>query len=314
MAAVPCPPVSHVVDLQINGYLGTSFRSTDLTPETCVAACRAILAGGVAAFLPTVTTGPLEMFEQNLAYLADVIETTEFQGRVLGIHVEGPFISPEPGYVGAHPVEHVRAPDPSILEQMQTWARGHIRLLTLAAERLGALECIRRARDLGMVVSIGHSRFDEITLAAAVEAGATALTHLGNGLPNDLNRHHNPIWAALANDNVTAMIIGDGHHLPDSLIDVIIRAKGIERTLIVSDITQLGGMPPGQYGEVVLEPSGRISFPARNCLAGSAVTLSQAMRRLAARGCFTESELAQLSFHNPLRLLGLDLPATSANR
>jgi len=296
------------VDLQVNGYLGVEFSAADLTAEQCASVCRALLKTGTAAFLPTLITAPLEVYRHNLSILAEVNRQDEFHGRLLGIHVEGPFLSGEPGFIGAHPPEHVRSPDVSLLRQMQEWAAGQIRLLTIAAELPGAEELVETARELNIAVSIGHSDCSEQDLARLAKAGATAITHLGNGIPNELHRHVNPIWAGLAEKRMTAMVICDGHHLPDSVLRVVLKVKGVENTVVVSDLCPLAGLPAGEYtcfgSQVVLEPSGRVMLPARNCLAASGMPMLPAMNHLASLGILSHDELIAVGFDNPLRLIG----------
>ena len=303
-------PVPGFVDLQVNGYLGVDFSSPSLSEEACLHACRELLRSGTAAFLPTIITSPLEVYRRNLPLLAGVIHRSEFQGHLLGIHLEGPFLSAQPGAVGAHNPAWVRATDVGLLYQLNEWARGTIRLVTLAAELEGAEQTARAAIEQGMVVSVGHTLATPGDLERLAKAGATALTHLGNGLPQCLPKFANPIWAGLADDRYTAMLIGDGHHLPHEALKVMIRAKGVERTVIVSDAAPVAGLPPGRYhtlgNDAVLEPSGRLHNPEKACLVGSSLTLCQCMNYMASLGLWSLEELLAIGFTNPLRLLGLD--------
>lgn len=296
------------VDLQVNGFQGTNFSAPDLKPAAASEACIGILASGTAAFLPTVITSPNDVLERNLSLLADLIEDPTWQGRLLGIHLEGPFLCPKPGAIGAHNPNYCQPADPDLLRQYQEWARGHIRLLTVAADLPGADALCRAAIDMNMTVSSGHSLADEQQLAALADAGATALTHLGNGLPNQIDRHHNPIWAGLANDDYTAMIITDGHHLPPDLQRVMIRAKGVERTVVVSDASSLSGMPPGTYqgmgNDVVIEANGKLHNPKKGCLVGSSAMMLQCMNQLAGLKMLSCQELLQVGISNPLQLIG----------
>jgi N-acetylglucosamine-6-phosphate deacetylase len=220
----------------------------------------------------------MAVYERNLPIITRAIETDEFRGRVLGVHVEGPFLSPEPGARGAHNPEWIRPGDLGLLKRMLDLAGGHVRVLTLAPEAAGAERLARYAADQGITVSVGHTLATPDDLRRMVDAGATAFTHLGNGLPNLIHRHHNPIWAALANDDLTVMLITDGHHLPPEAIKTMVRAKGVEKTVVVSDASHLAGLPPGRYStidnEVVLEPSGLLHNPAKQCLVGSSATIS----------------------------------------
>jgi len=240
-------PIPGFVDLQVNGFLGTNFSDSNLTEEKLAEASRALFFRGTAAFLPTVVTGSEEMYERNLPIMARVIKNGEFQGRLLGIHIEGPFISSEPGAVGAHRPEFVRPPSLDLFQKMLDWGEGCIKLLTLAAELPGADEVAKLAKASGVAVSIGHSLAAPEDLDRLATAGANAVTHLGNGLPNLLPGHENFIWAALADDHYTAMIIADGNHLPEPILKSIIRAKTAERIIVVSDASPIAGLPPGTY-------------------------------------------------------------------
>jgi N-acetylglucosamine-6-phosphate deacetylase len=292
------------VDLQVNGYAGSDFSSMQLTHEGIVDVCTQLAGQGTAAMLATLITSPLEVYRRNLPLIGEAVKSEELRGRLLGIHIEGPFISGQPGFVGAHDPRYVRAPDASLLQELWELSQGTIRLLTLAAELPGADELARCAQELSIAVSIGHSDCDQEDLGRLAHVGATGLTHLGNGIPNQLPRHRNPLWAGLAESDLTAMIIADGFHLPDSLVKVILGVKGPDKTIIISDVSPLGGLPAGEYdyggSRVVLEPSGRIYNPQRDCLAGSGITLLPAMNRLASLGLLSRRDLFALAFDNPL--------------
>jgi N-acetylglucosamine-6-phosphate deacetylase len=164
-----------------------------------------------------------------------------------------------------------------------------------------------------MVVSLGHHAADGETLARAVDMGATALTHLGNGLPHLIDRHHNPLVDGMAEDRLQAMLIGDGHHLPWKLLRVILRAKGLERCCLVSDAAPIAGLSPGIFpclGAVgVISPDGRLANPDTGYLMGSSFTIRRtvnATRRALGLG---DAVMRRLAVDNPLRLIGL--PATT---
>jgi len=250
-----------------------------------------------------------QKYSRNMKKKTPGMNEDEFAGRLPGFHIEGPFISPKPGAVGAHKTSWVRPPDLSLLERMQEWAGGRVRLLTIAAELEGADELIRRAVELGIVVSLGHQMAGPEDLKRAVEAGAKALTHLGNGMPGHVDRHENPLWAGLSEDRLQAMIIADGHHLPSEVIRVIWRMKGAARTIVVSDAASIAGMEPGRYAwqgnEIALDPNGRLHDVKKGCLAGSSAMMLDCMNHLAGLKLATAGELWSAGFHNPLKLLGL---------
>ncbi len=309
------------VDLQVNGHGGVDFADGTLTAERFVEACEQLAAAGTGLFLPTLTTAPVEVYEHDLPLIAAAIDRGDLPLAVPGMHVEGPFLSPEPGARGAHNPRWIRPPELDLLKRLLDLAGGHVSLLTVAPELPGVEALISHAAGEGIAVACGHTLAGPDDLKRAADAGATLFTHLGNGLPNLIHRHHNPIWAALANDELTATIISDGHHLPPAAIKTILRAKGPGRVIVVSDASHLAGMPPGNYStsdnEIVLEPSGKLHNPAKQCLAGSSATMLDCMNHLASLNLLTPAELLTVGVDNPLGALGLtraDLPAQARVR
>jgi len=298
-----------LVDLQVNGYKGVDFSGPDLTEADGAQACRELLAGGTTAFLPTLITSPAEIYARNLPIIAKVLDEEEFRGRVLGIHLEGPFISPQDGARGAHSAQWIRRPDVTYLEELIRLADGKVRLLTIAADQSGAEELARYATGRGITVSLGHHMANEQDLERLVGVGAKALTHLGNGVPALLPRHQNPVWAGLANDDLAATIIADGHHLPAPMLKTIMRTKGSERCIIISDASPLAGLPPGEYwsmgANVRLEENGKLHNPATGYMAGSSATILDCANHLAALGLVSPHALIRMLFYNPLRLIGV---------
>jgi N-acetylglucosamine-6-phosphate deacetylase len=298
-----------LVDLQVNGYAGVDFSSPDLTETDFIAACEQLFEAGTTAFLPTMITSPEYVYERNLAIMAAVLERAELRGRLPGLHLEGPFISLQEGARGAHNSEWIRKPDLDYFERLTVWAGGKVKLITIAAEVNGAEQLAKHATSKGIVVSLGHQMAGEKDLEKLVQAGSTSLTHLGNGIPADLDRHENPLWAGLGNDDLSAMIITDGNHLPASLVKTIIRTKGPASCIVVSDASPLAGFKPGRYEtlghKVVLEESGRLYDPATGYLVGSSATMLECMNWLASLKLAGPDELIAVGFYNPLKLIGL---------
>lgn len=298
------------VDLQVNGYLGVDYSGETLTEPDILDSVTKLLAQGVDRFLPTVITSSEAVYRRNLPLLARAAKTPGLRGRIPGLHLEGPFLSPSPGAIGAHNPEWVQPADPARLDRLQEWAGGAIRLLTVAADLPGVEELIRHAVSMGIVVSLGHHLATERQVFAAADAGARLLTHLGNGVPNQLPRHENPIWAGLACDALTAMVIPDGHHLPDSLLKIMFRVKGADRVIATSDQSSIAGFPPGRYTALgnlaVLEPSGRLHNPEKQCLVGSAQTLPVCMKRLENAAWLSADDRDRIGRRNPLKILGLN--------
>jgi N-acetylglucosamine-6-phosphate deacetylase len=263
-------------DLQVNGFAGVDFSDPQLTDERLVHAARAIEKTGVTRFLPTLITSSLETF----AACARTIARTSHPA-IAGIHMEGPYISPEDGPRGAHPREFVRAADVDDFRRRQEAAEGRIRLLSVAPEAPGVLNVIEHAAGTGIRVAIAHTGATPAQIADAVSAGATLSTHLGNGCAQMLPRHPNVIWEQLAEDRLTASFIVDGHHLPPATVKSMMRSKTPARSILVTDAMAAAGMPPGRYTlgtlEVELSPTGRVAAPGAPNLAGSALTLDVAI-------------------------------------
>lgn len=296
-----------LVDLQVNGYKGVDFSGAELTMQNMVRACRELLEAGTTAFLATMITSRERIYQRNLSMIADVMEQDEFKGQLLGIHLEGPFISPEPGACGVHNPEWIKRPDMDYLNKLMEWSRGNVRLMTIAAELEGAEDITCHATASGIAISLGHQMAGDEDLARLSRAGAGALTHLGNGVPAVLPRHKNPIWAGLDNDNLSAMLITDGHHLPLPVLRTFIRTKGISRCIVVSDASPVAGLPPGRYdtfgNDAILEESGRLYNSRTGYLAGSSATILQCMNYLASLGMLSAEELLTVGFLNPLKLI-----------
>ena len=301
-------PMDGCVDLQVNGYLGTDFSA----PGLQLAQVRSMVEGlrdrGTIAFCPTVITSSLEVYERNLPVLAQAMEQEDLQQHLLGIHLEGPFISPRRGARGAHPARHTAMPDLDFFERLRELCRGRVALVTLAPELPGAMELIEHLVGLDITVSLGHHLADRNTIAEACDKGAKAATHLGNGIPNHLPRHPNPIWDQLDEERLTIMVIGDGHHVPDSFLRVVARLTGGRRLIIVSDSAPVAGLPAGAYHtlgqDVVLEESGLLWNPIEKHLVGSSYNLSQCLGHVGELGVLNEKELRQAAYDNPLALIG----------
>lgn len=299
------------VDLQINGYFGVDFSDPALTEEMFLRTADHIFQSGTALFLPTIVTSPKEVYLRNLEIMRKAAETHGLLKQIPGVHLEGPFISPEPGAVGAHNPAFVLKPDCAFFNEIMDRSEGYVRILTVAAEAEGVDALIRLAVSRGVVVSCGHQLANTDQIFAAAAAGAKLLTHLGNGCPNLINRHRNMIWAGMACDDLTAMIITDGHHLPGEVVKCILRAKGPENVIVTSDAAPIAGLPPGRYrtlgNEVVLEPSGLLRSLDKDCLAGSSACMKDCVKFLSSLGILTDEEIEMVSCSNPLQMIGCSL-------
>lgn len=185
-----------------------------------------------------------------------------------------------------------------------------MRLVTLAPERAGAAQYIAAATARGVRASLGHCAPSPAQVRAAVDAGATLSTHLGNGTAGMLPRHPNHLWTQLAEDRLTAMLIADGHHLPAETLTVMIRAKGAERCVLTSDSAALAGMPPGRYrtpvgGDVEVAPDGRLSLAGTGYLAGSGSDLRTCLDWARDALPIEPAQLLDMASRIPASLLGL---------
>ncbi|MFN0169431.1 MAG: N-acetylglucosamine-6-phosphate deacetylase [Bryobacteraceae bacterium] len=272
------------IDIQVNGYFGTDFNSPGTSHDQIARAIRYLHSTGVSRFYPTVITGGPEQMAGALANLARAKESLEEGPAMAGFHVEGPYISPEDGPRGAHPRRWTRPPGLDEFLRFQDAAQGHVRLLTLSPEWPGAAGFIERVVDTGVVVSLGHTKAEAPQIADAVAAGATMSTHLGNGAHSTLRRHPNYIWDQLADDRLMASFIVDGIHLPQAFVKAAIRAKCVERSVLVTDASTPAECPPGRYAlgeqEVDLTADGRVVLAGQNRLAGSALRMDRGIENL----------------------------------
>lgn len=263
-------------DLQVNGFGGIDFNDPDLTAVRVDEALDRMRRTGVTRCLPTLITSSPGRFAVSARVLA-----RSSHPAIAGIHMEGPYVSAEDGSRGAHPREHVASPSIDDFRRRQDAADGRIALVTLAPELPGALPLIDHLVAAGVRVALGHTAATAQQIDHAVTAGATLATHLGNGCPQLLPRHPNVIWDLLAADALVASVIVDGHHLPPSTVKSLIRAKGARRTILVTDAIAAAASPPGRYSvagvECDLDEDGRVSLPGTPYLAGSSLTLDQAI-------------------------------------
>ncbi|MCS7166212.1 MAG: amidohydrolase family protein [Gemmatales bacterium] len=298
-------------DIQVNGALGHNFTSRELTPDAVRAVCEACLRHGTTHFCPTVITSDAETISFALRALTRAIDDDALvREMVLGFHLEGPYICPDPGPRGAHPAEHVRPPDWEEFSRWQEAAQGRIRVVTLAPTWPQAIQFIARLSERGVVVALGHHNAGSDQIKSAVRAGARLCTHLGNGCDLFLPRHPNYLWDQLAEDALWASIICDGHHLPGSVIKCIVRCKTPSRCLLISDASPLAGLPAGEYSlwgkRVTLHENGRtetVDERGQRLLAGAACFLDTGVARAWRDTDLALAQAVELASLQPRRLL-----------
>jgi N-acetylglucosamine-6-phosphate deacetylase len=309
------------IDIQVNGYDGVSFslegaddtssEARHLSVEEIRKITKELWAQGVTTYFPTLTTNSRELFLKNIGILADAIEDPENLGSIPGLHLEGPYISAVDGYRGAHPREHVRIPDWNGFSQLYERARGKILLVTMAPEAEGAIGFIKKCREKGIVVSLGHHNGTAENIHEAADAGAQLSTHLGNGCATLINRHRNPLWPQLADDRIMISVISDSFHLPPDVLKAFYKIKGAEKIIIISDMVSYAGLPAGLYriktGEMIEKaPNGHLRFSGQEGgLYGSATPLPEAITHMMkVTGC-SLGEVFMMTASNPAKLNNL---------
>lgn len=310
---------SGLTDLQVNGYAGVDFNDSDVDAVALEHALAAMLHAGVTTCLPTVITATEDQMAARLQALDRAAVHSQLAALMVpGFHLEGPFLNPAQGYAGCHPSAAMQPPDPALLERLTAPLARPVLLLTVAPERAGAAATIAWARARGMLVAIGHSAADDDAVALAARAGATLSTHLGNGLPQMQHKFRNPLMAQLAEDRLFASFIADGIHIPMHALKVLLRAKGLERSVLVTDATAAAGAPRGRYRFAMMEieraADGSVRLPGQGVLAGSALCLDQAVRNLVAWGIADAASAVRLAADNPTALLVPSLAAHGLNR
>jgi N-acetylglucosamine-6-phosphate deacetylase len=298
------------IDLQVNGYAGCDLNAESITPELVIALTYRLFAVGVTTFVPAIITASEARIIAALRAIAEARNRSPVVRHVIPfVHLEGPHISPADGPRGAHPRNHVRPPDVAEFERWQAACGGLVGMVTLSPHWDSALPYIAHLASRRCVVAIGHTDAEPTRIHAAADAGAVLSTHLGNGVAHDLPRHPNLLWAQLADDRLMASFIADGHHLPADTLKAMLRAKGTERSILISDAVALAEMPPGQYqtpvgGTVELTAEGRIGIPGSQNLAGAALPLKSGIANVARLPGFSVRDSICMATENPGRLAG----------
>ncbi|QDT07884.1 N-acetylglucosamine-6-phosphate deacetylase [Rubripirellula lacrimiformis] len=298
------------IDLQVNGYAGVDFNDEHVSDQQWLDVCARLTADGVDKILATVITAPIDRMIARIERIAIAMETfPEVARMVAGIHVEGPFISPVAGFVGAHPTAAVMPADVATADRLLDAGRGHVRLLTLAPECDAGARLVRHLSDQGIVVAGGHSDASLDQLQQAVDQGMSLYTHLGNGCPSQLNRHDNIIQRVIRlSDQMYVSLIADGHHVPNFALANYLRCIPHDRVIIVTDAINAAGLGPGKYSlagqRVEVDPDGAAWAEGRQHFAGCATPM-QTMAEILRDQLGVGDELVdRWTRVNPGRLLG----------
>ena len=294
------------IDLQVNGFDGVDYNSPDTPHEDIARSLRAQFATGTTRMLPTVITGSREGMLGSLKNLYAAKQALTEGVAIEGFHVEGPHISAEEGPRGAHPKQHVRPPDVDEYRRWQEATDGLVKLVTLAPEWPEAPDYIEALVREGVTVAIGHTGARREHIQAAVSAGATLSTHLGNGAHSVMQRHPNYLWEQLAEDRLNADFIVDGIHIGEAFLKVALRAKGIERSILVTDASAPAGAKPGRYmlGDqpVDLTDDDRVVLAGQTRLAGSALKMHRGVENLMKLAGLSLAEALTMATRNPARV------------
>jgi N-acetylglucosamine-6-phosphate deacetylase len=296
------------VDVHIHGAAGHDVM--EATPEALKAVGGFLATRGTGRFLATTVTAGLDATLRAVEGLAkligkpELLESGKAAAKPVGIHLEGPFLSPKK--CGVQPVEHMLAPDIGVFDRLFEAAEGKVKLMTLAPEMPGAVELTRHATGRGVRVSVGHSNATAAETRAAIEAGATSATHTFNAMRALDHREPGILGVVLTTGSVYAELICDGIHTAPEMVRLWFAAKGLERGILVTDAMSAAGMPDGEYtlgGFAVQVADGRAM--ARGVLAGSVLTLDRALANfLEFTGAKVEDGLRLLT-RNPVAMTGL---------
>ena len=305
---------SSLFDIQVNGFAGVDFQRADLSADDVRRAVEALAAHETQRFFLTLITdgidalcAKLKNFEQIRA--ADPV----IHAAVCGYHIEGPWLSPLPGFYGAHNLLHLKLPLIADFELLQEAAGGHIKLLTLAPELPGSADIIHSITRAGSQVALGHTNASDTDISEAIAAGARFCTHLGNGVPIEMHRHDNVIQRLLARDELVAFFIPDGIHLPPSTLKNFFRAKPAGKALFTTDCMAAAGAPPGKYSiahhELQVGADRIVRASAHSAFAGSALSPDEGVDNIRRWLGLDENTARSLFSGSIANFFGIQLPA-----
>ena len=307
-AAAGVTVIPGFVDVHIHGAGGHDVMEG--TEEAFDAVTATVARRGTTSILATTVTASPEDTCRSVAAIARATKRGEAglvdaRAEILGVHFEGPFISV--ARRGVHPAEWIAAPAVGLLDRFVEEAEDTARILTLAPELPGALELVREARRRGMVAAMGHTDASYAEAEAAIAAGVRHAAHVYNAMRPFSHRETGVLGAVLTAHNVTAELIADGVHVDDAAIRLLLAAKGVARTVLVSDGTAATGMPDGRYrlGSFEVNVTGGVCRNAEGKLAGSTLTLDRAVRHMVSLGVEL-TDAVRMATLNPARVLGME--------
>lgn len=293
-----------LIDIHIHGAGGSDVM--DGTPEAIATISRTLMRFGVTGFLATTVTGNKPQLERAMSNVVNQAPYLVDGAEVLGIHLEGPWICPE--RCGAQNPEFIVDPGPEDAAWAMDKSEGTLRVVTMAPERPGAMETIRELTQNGVIVSVGHSDATYEQVIAAAEAGATHLTHCFNGMRGLHHREPGVVGAGLADDRFSLELIADGHHVHPGAIKLLIKVKGPDDMMLISDGMRAVGMPAGEYelGGLRVFSDGETVRLESGSLAGSLLTLDAAVRNTVTYGDIPLYKAVKMASLTPAKRIGVD--------
>ena len=303
--ATDCYVIPGLVDVHFHGAVGEDF--SDATADGLQAIADFELSQGVTYICPAGMTLPEDQLEQICKNTAAHRRKDTTGAEVVGVHLEGPFLSF--AKKGAQNAEYLHEPDSDMLARLQAAAEGSVRLVTVAPEEPGGIEFVRKATEMGITVSVGHTIADYDTAKAAFEAGACHATHLYNGMPPLHHRAPSVIGAAFDTPGVKAELICDGIHIHGAMVRFTFQLFGKERMVLISDSLRATGMPDGQYpfgGQEIEVHGNRATIVGHpETLAGSVTSLMGCLRQAVAFGIPLEDAVRACTY-NPAQTIKID--------
>ena len=303
-------PSPRFFDLQVNGYAGCDFNGDELDADTLAAACQRLRDEGVAGILATVITDSVSLMCRRLRRVVALREQdSEITAMIRGFHIEGPFLNQQPGFIGAHPAEQAMPASLDLMQELLDAAGGLTRIVTLAPERDPDFAVTRMLARAGICVSAGHCDPSLDTLKAAIDAGLSMFTHLGNACPLELHRHDNIIQRVLSvSEHLWIGLIADGVHVPFPTLGNFLRCMGTEKCFVVSDAIAAAGLGPGEFtlgNQTVVVDERLATWSAdRSHLMGSAVTMGRAAENLRSSLELSAEVVERLTWSNPQQAIG----------
>jgi N-acetylglucosamine-6-phosphate deacetylase len=298
-------------DLQINGYAGVDFNQDDLTASDLLMACQKLEQDGVESILATIITAEIKQMVQRIKNIVQFREdNSTIKEMIYGIHIEGPFLSTETGYNGAHNPKWIFDAETDTMSRLLEAADGLTRIVTLAPERDKLFKVTKMLSDNGIVVSAGHTNASLEVLNGAIDKGLSMFTHLGNGCPVILDRHDNIVQRVLSLRNkIWKAFIVDGIHIPPFALKNYLDTAGLEKSIVVTDAIAAASAEPGRFsiGEVELNvgTNGAVRVPGQPNLFGSSVTMIKSHAILKDQLRLSEKEIKLLTYDNPRESIGI---------